>query len=234
MDMRGRRQIRAAGHQSHPLDRIIDRNRQVVARWHIFAGEYNVAERSRICQLPARPLPFLLDPVERTGQSERASEVKPQRIIAPGALLLSALPRAEAAARPRIGQFGWRMRRTAGSRDLFLDLTACAEARVEDAHRLQPIKRISVVVEMLGLLTHRAVPAQPEPGKIIEDRRSIFVAAASLIDVLKPEQKPPPGAARCTPSFERRTDVTEMQVTRRARRKPRHGRFGRHPGFRCG
>jgi hypothetical protein len=100
------------------------------------------------------------------------------------------------------------MRRTAGSRDLFLDLTACAEARVEDAHRLQPIERISVVVEMLGLLAHWAVPAQPEPGKIIEDRRSIFVAAASLIDVLKPEQKPPPGASRRTPSFERRTDVT--------------------------
>jgi hypothetical protein len=67
----------------------------VIARRHILAGENDIAERSRIRQLPMRPVFFLLDPLDRASQSERPSEVEPQRIICPRALLPDALLRVE-------------------------------------------------------------------------------------------------------------------------------------------
>jgi len=114
------------------------------------------------------------------------------------------------------------VRCTAGSRDLVANLATRAKTRIDNLHRLQPLESPSVIVQMFGLLAHRTVPAQSEPVEILKDRRGILVTAAGLIDVLKTEEKPSSGASCCSPSFERRADVTEMQVTRRARRKPRH------------
>src|ERR1700738_2811466 len=48
-----------------------------------------------------------------------------------------------------------------------------------------------------------------------------------------PNKKPPPATVPRPPAFERRADVTEMQVTRRARRKAGHRRAGGHPLLRA-
>src|SRR6266481_5665718 len=117
----------------------------------------------------------------------------------------------------------------AGARDLVLDLATRTKAWIEDPHRLQSIERAPVVGEMLGLFAHHPIPEEPEPGEILDDGCGILVPAAAPVDVLETEQEVPSGAPRCPPSFERRADVAEMQVTRRARRKAGHRRAGGHP-----
>src|SRR6266851_3609373 len=116
------------------------------------------------------------------------------------------------------------MRCTAGARDLLVDLSTRTETWIEDPHRLQSTERAPVVVEMLGLFAHHSVPGEAEPAKILDDGCGILVTAAAPVDVLETKQKPPAAAPRRPPPFERRADVTEMQVTRRARRKARHRR----------
>ena len=101
-----RRQIFAARHQSHPLDRVIDSDGEVIARQQVLPGENDIAERSRIRQPPVRPVACLFDPFERAGQRERAIKIEPQRVIVPRTLLLNASTRVETTARPRI----WRSR----------------------------------------------------------------------------------------------------------------------------
>jgi len=95
VDMRRRRQISAAGHERNPLDRVVGGKGQVIARRHVLAGEHDIIERSGIRQLPMRPVFFLVDPLDRASQSERPSEVEPQRVICPRALLPDALLRLE-------------------------------------------------------------------------------------------------------------------------------------------
>src|SRR5467141_1217433 len=125
------------------------------------------------------------------------------------------------------------MRCAAGARDLVLDLATRTKAWIEDPHRLQSIERAPVVGEMLGLFAHDPIPEEPEPGEILDDGCGILVPAAAPGDVLETEQEVPPGAPRRPPSFERRADVTEMQVAGRAWRKTRYGRAGGHPLLCC-
>ena len=75
---------------------------------------------------------------------------------------------------------------------------------------------------MLGLAAHLSVPAEPQPGQIVTDRLGEFIAAALAIDILEPQQKPPAGAARRPPPFQRGADVSQMQIPGRAWGEPRH------------
>jgi hypothetical protein len=63
MDMRRGRKISAAGHQSDPLERIIYRDGEVIARRHIFAGENDIAKERGLCRAPPRPVSTILEPV---------------------------------------------------------------------------------------------------------------------------------------------------------------------------
>src|SRR5438132_7296426 len=125
------------------------------------------------------------------------------------------------------------MRCTAGMCDLLPDLATRTETWIKDPHRLQSIKRAPVVAEMLGLFAHRAVPDEAEPGEILDNGCGILVAAAGPVDVLETEQKAPLYTPRRLPAFERRADVTEMQVTGRARRKAGHRSPFSHSRLRC-
>src|ERR1700740_2494896 len=102
MDMRRRREILAAGHQGYALDRVIDRDREVVARRELLAAEDDIAEYSGLRSLPAS----LLDPVERAGQGERACQVEPQGKIDTRTQLLGDLFGPEPAASAGINRPG--------------------------------------------------------------------------------------------------------------------------------
>src|SRR3546814_10450714 len=66
-----------------------------------------------------------------------------------------------------------------------------------------------------------AVPAQPQPGEVGEDRLDMLGAAARAVDILDPEQEPPAAGARGIMRADRREGVAEMQPPGRARREPR-------------
>src|SRR5712691_11473714 len=83
------------------------------------------------------------------------------------------------------------LRRAAGASDLGLDLPPCAEARIEQPLGLEPVERGPVIREMRRLPADRAVSIEAEPGEILDYRGSVFLAAAGLVDVFEPQQKPP-------------------------------------------
>ena len=48
MDMRRGEQIDAARHQRHPLQRVIDRDREMIAGRHLLARQHDIAKRGGI------------------------------------------------------------------------------------------------------------------------------------------------------------------------------------------
>src|SRR5262249_21864349 len=111
------------------------------------------------------------------------------------------------------------MRRPAGESDLGLDLATRTKARIEHPHHGEPGERAGLVPEIFGLPAPRPAPIEAEPRQIVEDCGGIFLAAAGPVDILDAQQEAPSVPPRRAPAFERRTDVTEMQITGGARRK---------------
>ena len=67
VDMRRHREILAAGHQGDALDRVVDRDREMVARRQLLAGEHDIAEHSR-----GQPAGGIPPRTSRAGRSARA------------------------------------------------------------------------------------------------------------------------------------------------------------------
>src|ERR1700719_4297588 len=109
MDMRRRREILAAGHQGYALDRVIDRDREVVARRDLLAGKHYIAEHVWLRLSPA----FAFDPVERASQCDCARQVEPQGVINSRTHPCSGLSGSEPAAGAGINGSGVAMRRSA-------------------------------------------------------------------------------------------------------------------------
>src|SRR5262249_39011139 len=133
----------------------------------------------------------------------------------------SRLIRRYCAAGPGIDRTLGTVRRRAGAGDLGLDRGARAEAGIDEAHRLEPVERGAIVVEVLGLPAHRAVPIESKPGEALEDRDDEFLAAAGGIDVLDAQEEAPARRARRAPAHERRMRVAEMEAAGGARREAR-------------
>src|SRR5580693_8423205 len=74
---------------------------------------------------------------------------------------------------------------------------------------------------MLRLHPDVAVPIEPEPGEVVDNRRRELRAAAPGIDVLQPQQEFPARFPRPPPGEQRRMGVAQMQAA---------GRTGREPG----
>ena len=75
-------------------------------------------------------------------------------------------------------------------RDQSRDLAAAFEARIDQAHCLEPLKCRTVVAPVLGLPPHRGFPRNPEPRQVFVDRRFVFRPAAGRVDILDPQQEP--------------------------------------------
>src|SRR6266851_700497 len=79
---------------------------------------------------------------------------------------------------------------------------------------------------MLRLPADRPIPIEAEPREVLDDRGSVVVAAAGLVDVFEPQQKPAARLARRPPAFERRADMPQVQIPGRARREAGDGLGG--------
>ena len=69
--MRRGAQVDAARHQRHPLQRIIDRDREMIAGRRLLARQHDVAERGGIGRDP----PTVLVPGERPGARQRNADI---------------------------------------------------------------------------------------------------------------------------------------------------------------
>ena len=69
---------------------------------------------------------------------------------------------------------------------------------------------------MLGLAADRGLPAQPEPGEVLEDGGLEFRPAAGPVDVLDAQQKTPARLSRRGFREQRRIGMAEMEMARGA------------------
>ena len=99
------------------------------------------------------------------------------------------------------------------------DVGAGAEAGVEQALGAQAIQRGFVERQALRLEHHLAVPCQPEPFEIGEDRGDMFGAAAGAVDILDAQQEAAAVRAGIIVREDRRPGVAEMQPPRGAGRE---------------
>src|SRR6516162_7978760 len=133
MDMCRRREILAARHQGYALDRIVDRDREVITCRELLAGEHYIAVHFWLRLSPA----FTLDPVERASQCNRARQVEPPGVINSRTHSRSGLSGSEPAAGAGINRLRVAMRRSAGACNFGLDLAPCAKAGVEHTQRIE-------------------------------------------------------------------------------------------------
>ena len=153
-----------------PCSASSTRDREVIARRHLLAGEHDIAKLRRVGLDP----PAMLAPGERSGTRHRRRDVEAQRVIRREATLFGAFGRAEMAAGARIQRPDFALRRAAGAGDLGLDRAPRAEAGIEQPCLLEPRERGAIIGEMLRLPADRPVPIEAEPGQILDDRRGVI------------------------------------------------------------
>jgi hypothetical protein len=172
----------------------------------------------------------VLGPIEIAGAGAGRCHVEPQRVRRPRVEQARALVGCEqfrcagiarrtvGIARPR----GARRVRLA-LRDLFCDLRAALETRINQTLRREPFQRIAIFGKMFGLSPHRLLPGDAEPGEVFIDRSFELRPATGQVDILDAQQKPPAGLTRQLKIQQRRIGVAKMQITVRARRKAEDG-----------
>ncbi len=99
------------------------------------------------------------------------------------------------------------------------DFRSRAEARVDEALPTEFVEMRAVKLAMLRLAAHRALPRQPEPFEVLEDRRLEFRPAARRVDILDAQQNSAAASSRRVTVDERRERVAKMQIAVRARRE---------------
>ena len=213
--MRRGEEIGAARDERDALRRVVHGDGEVIARRRVFPGKDDVAERQRIGRHGAGGF---VRPGERPGQRQCLCHVEAQREGAALADFLGALGIGKGATGARIYRPFRPLRRIERAGDV----GARAKARIDEPRRLEPAERRAIVLEMARLAPHIAVPVEPEPGQILEDRGDEFLAAAAFVDVLDAQEKAPALLARAAPGIERGKSVAQMQEPGRARREPRH------------
>jgi hypothetical protein len=72
------------------------------------------------------------------------------------------------------------------------------------------------------------MPVEAEPGQILDDGGGVFRAAAARVDILEPEQEPPPGLARDPGDYPQAVTAARIAPARSPRR-PRPAVADRDP-----
>ena len=87
-----------------------------------------------------------------------------------------------------------------------------AEARIQQASRIQCVERGAILRQVLRLHAHRPVPVEAQPGQVLLNRGGELGAAAGGIDILDPQQEPAARLARPPPRSQRGERVAEMEI----------------------
>ena len=114
------------------------------------------------------------------------------------------------------------------ARDLVSDLSAGAEARVDELLFLKVGESFRVVVDPFGLPDGFFVPGDSQPLKVRFDQLIIFGPYPAVVDVLKSQEKRSTMMFRKVPGYEGCIGMTEVQGPGRAGGEARsHGKsFG--------
>ncbi len=203
--MRRGEQILAAHHVGHALCRIVERHRQMIGGGRVLAREHDIAMRGGV---GAEMTMVAVVEVERRVADPRQR----RRHVEPPAMRLRKVGRGEAPAGAGID----RPVRAMGGGDAGGDIGAGAETGIEQAVGAQPIQRGVVSRQPVRLEHDLAVPGQPQPVQVAQDRIDMFGPAARAVDILDPQQEASAARAREIMRTDRGKGVACVQPPGRA------------------
>ena len=177
MHMGCREKMQASCDERNALDRVVHRDREMVARRRVLAGQNHVAEyfrRHPDLPLPSRSVQVARDP-NGSACLDAARKSCPRRSGRRFGRVQTANPRIYGAVRS-VG------RRTRGL-DLPFDVLARAEAGIKQAVSPQPIKRPPVVGHVVGLSADGFVPVRP--SQLGSYRLFRFRSATTGVDIFQ-------------------------------------------------
>ncbi len=116
---------------------------------------------------------------------------------------------AEFTTRTGVGAIG--MRRTVGGRGRLTNLAPRAKTRIGQTEFLQHVYSFNVMVGSVRLKDHRAIPIEPERGKVVQLSISKITTRHRHVEILHTHHKSPARGAGGKPCDERSTKVAEMQ-----------------------
>src|SRR5579864_6099270 len=186
----------------------------MIARRRVFAREHDIAE---FFGRGSDATSALVHPTQRAGERHCLRDIEPQREIFARGAAPRALALAETAARAGIERAFLALRRVDGARDFRLDRGARTKARIDESHRVELFERGAVVVEMLRLAPHRAIPIEPEPFQVLDDRADERLAATRRIDVFDAEEELSAGLSRRAPADQGGIGMAKVKKTGWAR-----------------
>jgi len=230
---RGRGQEVAPAHDvGYALQRVVDGDRQMVARREIAAPQDRVApEPWRRPALRGSRALAIFHPRERSRRGvERMGHVEAQRRLVAAGETVARLTRGERAAGSGVERRAIRIAAGGGARDL----RAAAKTGVDEATAVEAGERRRVVAAMLALPARRLGKAKPKPGEVVDNRRLEARLAAGAIQVLDAQKDEPAGLGGQALVHERGIGVAEMKRSVRRRREPenrrRRGNVSGHGG----
>lgn len=207
------------------LQRVIQRDRQMIARRRIGAPQNDIAPGGGVGYNKARlSIAGLLPAYWPLNFTQRLFHVEPVGEALGCCHLLFAFPLIQMPLFGRIERRAIRIARPGAGFPLIglnprPDLAAGEEGGVDDAALDQAIQGLTIKAEMLGLATDRLFEANAEPVEIGKDRGLEFGGAAGDIDIFEPQQQAPAACAGHLGVEEGRERMTQMQPAVGARRK---------------
>ena len=200
---------------------VVDRYRQMVAGRRVFTRDHEVAHQQRLALDPAQRLVeegICTRLLRRVGAIE-AHAVFHARRDAAAALVVREVPAGAGIEWP-VGAHRGRVRRTGGGGDI----SAGAEAGIDQAARVELVHHPTVIREVVRLAPHLAVPGETKPLQVRPHRGFVLAAAAPNVDILDPHQEGAARVARAQPGDAGRIGAAEMKFARRTGGKTRdHG-----------
>ncbi len=107
------------------------------------------------------------------------------------------------------------------------DIPSGAETWIKEVALSQPLRRVTVILEMIRLPPDRLLPGETEPGEVFDDARDESGTAALEIDILDPQQEASASTAGEFLVQESGPGMAEMEPPIGARREPEDRRIMR-------
>ena len=213
-------EIPAAHHMRDTLHRIIEHNREVIARRNILPDQHDITPDRWIGGYRLLRALSRLPPMQRAGKrGDSRAGIKPQGI---GPLSRRMMPAIAPGTGAGIEDRAIGIARRIVARRL-LDIPARAGAAEREPTSGKIIRRGPVACELRGLPENGLLPGQAQPCEIREAIRHERIGAARRVDILEPDQESSAFLRRHARIEQGRKGMPQMQVTVGAGGEPENG-----------
>ncbi len=206
-------QLLTARHVRDALQVIVMYRGEVIAGATLLAPQHHVAEGTRVGRPRRQPMRCLFHKIQRikcgTQRARRRIHRQPPGEWRAFRQLRRFLGIRQRLAHERLPRRG--MRRAHG----LLDILARFEAAIDQPAPPQMLQQRFIFGHVLRLHPHRLLPADAQPGEILENPLHEMRPAARLVDILDAQDEPPARRLRLREIQPRRIGMAQVQPSRR-------------------